>query len=149
MNEILLALLLAISSRPALTSSECAVAKTAEHTYWTHMYLVDEYPEPLPFLHGIVKAAGAEDTTLDGVLVEVFDHPEIALQTHGSQTGKRQKRLGACITGKDGRFSFDPKAGKYELRFSRYDCNVKAVIVEVSKKAHNKTRIEVILEAAT
>jgi len=76
-------------------------------------------------------------------------HPEIALQTHGSQTGKRQKRLGACITGKDGRFSFDPKAGKYELRFSRYDCNVKAVIVEVSKKAHNKTRIEVILEAAT
>ena len=60
MNEILLALLLAISSRPALKSSECAVAKSAEHTYWTHMYLVDEYPEPLPFIHGIVKALGAE-----------------------------------------------------------------------------------------
>ena len=91
-------------------SSGCAVAKSADHTYWTHMYLVHEYPEPVTFLHGVVTAAGAEDKTLDGVLVEVFDHAEIALQSHGSRTRKGQKRLGACITGKDGRFSFDPKA---------------------------------------
>jgi hypothetical protein len=71
-NEILLALLLAASSQPTPKSSECAVGKSTDHTYWSHMNIVLEYSEPVTFLHGVVVAAGVEDMTVDGVLVEVF-----------------------------------------------------------------------------
>ncbi len=130
-------------------SSGCAVAKSADHTHWSHMNNVLEYTEPVTSLHGVVVALGAEDTSVEGVLVEVFDHPEIALESRGDQTRKGQKRLAACITEKDGRFSFDSKPGKYELRFSKQDWNVESVIVEVGKKAGKKTPMKIMVEVAT
>ncbi len=130
-------------------SSGCAVAKSADHTHWSHMNDVLKYPEPVTSLHGVVLAAGGGDTSVEGVLVEVFDHPEIVLESRGDQTRKGQKRLAACITGKDGRFSLGSKPGKYELRFSKQDWNVQSVIVEVSKKASKKTPMKVLIEAAT
>ncbi len=111
------------------------------------MNIVEQHRGTLASIHG-VTVAGIEKMPLEGVLVEIFDHPEIVLK-NGSQTRTGQKRLAACVTGKDGRFAFDPEPGKYEVRFSRpIEWNCKSLLVEVSDSADKKRRLSVQMELA-
>lgn len=148
MKRIVFWVLLTCSPLQTLGASECGPAKGV-HTYWGHMNLVLEYEEQVRSIHGVAVAIGTQNEPVDGVLVELFDHAEIALETHGSQIRTGQKRLAVCATGKDGRFSFDPQPGKYELRLSKKDWNTKSLIVTVSRKVQNGERIEVFMEAGT
>ena len=68
-----------------------------------------------------------------GVLVEVYDHPEVVLQDAGrNRTG--QTRILGCVTDQRGRFAFKLKAGDYELRASNgAGWNVTSVVVRVRK----------------
>lgn len=74
-------------------------------------------------LYGRVFAL-ANNSPLEGILVEVYDHPEVAItQANNSapnETSKvSQRKLTSCITGKDGMFRFDRiKSGKYEIRLT-------------------------------
>jgi hypothetical protein len=149
LKYIALTVLLACLPLQTPRPSECGLAKGAERTYWGHMNTVLEYADPVSYIRGIALAAGSENTPVEGALVELFDHPEIALKTHGSQVRTGQKRLAVCITGKDGRFSFDPLTGKYELRLSKPDCNTESLILRIRKEARNRGRIEIRIEAGT
>jgi hypothetical protein len=90
--------------------------------------------------------AGYPGVSGDDVLVEVFGHPELA--QGGDQTRSGQKRLKACVTQRDGRFSFDLPFGKYEVRCSKpVEWNCTSVIVTLSKQGSSK-RLKVRLEVA-
>ena len=104
-------------------------------------------PEPLKKLRGnVLLGSGKPELAKDGVLVEVFDRPELA--TGGDPTRQGQKRLIACVTRKDGRFSFNLPAGKYELRCSKpSEWNCTSVIVEINARGSSKP-LSVRLELA-
>jgi len=61
---------------------------------------------------------------LEGILVEVYNRPEVALHPSmysGSDVKKeiKQRKIASCKTGKDGMFCFKGiKPGKYEIRFT-------------------------------
>jgi hypothetical protein len=97
---------------------QCTAAPESRKTYWGHENAVTIHSQPLKRLHGTVTLGYATpQLPKDGVLVEVFDRPDLAQGGDPNRTG--QKRLFACITSKDGKFSFDLPPGKYELRSSR------------------------------
>jgi hypothetical protein len=103
------------------------------------------HSEELRTLTGFV-IAGYPEVSEDDVLVEVFDHPELA--QGGDPTRRGQKRVRACVTQRDGRFSFDLPFGKYELRCSKpVEWNSTSVIVTLSKQGSSK-RLKVRLEVA-
>jgi hypothetical protein len=118
--------------------SQCTPAPDSRTTYWGHQNAVTSYSQPLKTLRGMVVLGFATpEIPKDGVLVEVFDHPELAIEGNPSRTG--QKRLKACLTEKDGSFSFDLPPGKYELRCSKpVDWNCSSVIVEIARKGVSK-----------
>ena len=116
-------------------------------TYWGHQNAVYVNSEPLKKLRGnVLLGSGKPDVSKDGVLVEVFDHPELAMGADPTRQG--QKRLMACVTRKDGRFSFNLPAGKYELRCSKpIEWNCTSVIVEINATGSPKP-LSVQLELA-
>jgi len=123
----------------------CEPAPDTRRTDWGHQNVVIIHSEPLRALTGFVMA-GYPEISEEDVLVEVFDHPELA--QGGSQTRTGQKRLKACVTQKDGKFSFDLPFGKYEVRCSKpVEWNCTSVIVTLSKKGSSK-RLNVRLEVA-
>ena len=86
------------------------------------------YKEPI--VHK--KASGAVELSApgleEGLLDEIFDRPDYLMCEWGANNPNRcsttppqdQRRLGACKTGKDGKFCFDNiPAGNYELRVSK------------------------------
>jgi len=86
---------------------------------------------------------------MEGALVELYDHLEVALSAKTDSDREHQKRLAACVTSKDGRFSFDPKPGKYELRCSNHnDWRCISLIVEVTKTADKKARLTLEIQPA-
>jgi len=65
---------------------------------------------------GRVESVNGEP--LSEVLVEVFDHPDRAsFDSPVGPVGKR--RVAACLTNVDGKFSFKLSPGEYALRFSQ------------------------------
>jgi hypothetical protein len=68
-----------------------------------------------------------------GILVEVYNHPEVVLEDSGrNRTG--QTRILGCVTDQRGRFRFKLKAGDYELRASNgARWNVTSVVIRVRK----------------
>jgi hypothetical protein len=72
-------------------------------------------------LSGKVHALG-DGAPIGGILVEVYDHPEVALDSYGKLLkGKvrKQKKLSSCRTSKEGTFCFSGiKPGKYEIRLT-------------------------------
>ena len=142
-GAILLVLLILTSTSAVL--GQCKPAPDARTTDWGHQTVVMIHSKPLRTLNGMV-IAGFPGVSGEDVLVEVFDHPELAQE--GNQTRTGQKRLKACVTQKDGRFSFDLPVGKYELRCSKpVEWNCTSVIVTLSKKGSSK-RLNIRLEVA-
>jgi protocatechuate 3,4-dioxygenase beta subunit len=114
-----LALCLTLSSINVNAQSErcsCRKAGDKETTRWGWMVRTME--------GGSVKAlkgrvTNALEDPLDGALVEVFDHPEVWLAEDSYNNRNKQKRLAACVVGKNGEFCFSKlPPGKYELRAS-------------------------------
>ena len=68
-----------------------------------------------------------------GVLVEVYNHPEVVLRDSArNRTG--QTRIIGCVTDRRGRFRFKLKDGDYELRASNgAGWNVTSVVIRVRK----------------
>jgi hypothetical protein len=142
-GTILLVLLILTSTRAAL--AQCKPASDTRRTDWGHQNAVIIHSEPLRKLTGFV-IAGYPGVSQEDVLVEVFDHPELAQGGNLTRTG--QKRLKACVTQRDGRFSFDLPFGQYEVRCSKpVEWNCTSVIVTLSKKGSSK-RLNVRLEVA-
>jgi hypothetical protein len=80
---------------------------------------------------------GGPQVSKEGVLVEVFDHAELAMG--GAPSRRGQNRLMACVTEKDGSFSFDLPTGRYELRCSKpEEWNCTSVIVEINQKGSSR-----------
>ena len=70
------------------------------------------------------------DIPEEGVLVEVFDNPDVALNQSSGKKKRTQKRVAACITKQEGEFCFRGiHPGKYELRSSKRERNTTSVIV--------------------
>ena len=89
-------------------------------------FVVLKQSAPLKILKGNVTMPLPELN--DDVLVEVFDQPDYLIcewrdgnpNKCTSTPPETQRRIAACITGKDGRFCFAKlPAGKYELRVSK------------------------------
>jgi hypothetical protein len=119
---------------PAMSAfGQCRVAST-ENTKWGgNRNVVIEEPKPVRSLGGIVR--DPTDKPLTGVLVEVYDHPEIVLQ-NSSRERAGQKRIAACVTSEGGGFSLNVPPGHYELRFSKSsEWNVTSVLVRVTQSA--------------
>ena len=131
-------LVLVILSVAVCAQSRCTSTQT-QTTYWGHQNIVHVESKPLKKLQGgiILGFPTAAPIPKDRVLVEVFDRPELAEDGNPNRGG--QKRLMACLTAKDGRFSFDLPPGKYELRCSKAsEWNCTSTIVEVSKSGSSK-----------
>ena len=92
---------------------------------------------------------------MSDVLVEVFDQPEHLLLSYPENVEKKkvQRRLAACVTGKDGMFCFSKlRAGKYDLLFSK-DSGWKHthvyVIVASRNRKSTRSRLEIWMEVGT
>ncbi|MGC1415170.1 MAG: hypothetical protein WA817_07810 [Candidatus Acidiferrum sp.] len=136
-REVLFVLFSVGCAYPAL--GQCsAAASNSLTTRWGHENAVYVNSKPIKKLRGnVLLGFGKPDVLKDGILVEVFDHPELAMGA--DPTRKGQKRLMACVTRKDGGFSFDLPAGKYELRCSKpTEWNCTSVIVEINATGSSK-----------
>lgn len=127
---------------------QCAPASDSLRTQWGHQNVVLVNSKPVKTLRGtLLLGYGNPNVSKEGVLVEVFDHPELAMG--GDQSRAGQNRLMACLTGKDGTFAFDIPPGKYELRCSKpVEWNCTSVIVEVADKKGSSKPLSVRLELA-
>jgi hypothetical protein len=95
---------------------------------------------------GIVKAL--DGSPLEGVLVEVFDHPEVALKG-GPRAQGVQHRLSACMTDETGTYELKLPSGKYEIRFSKsggWQCT--STLVHVRWFAFRR-HLDVVMHVAT
>jgi hypothetical protein len=119
----------------------------SQTTFWGLQNVVRIYEHPLKTLRGTVFLGLVLDPPAgEGVLVEVFDHAELALTGDQNRTG--QKRLHACLTDKNGRFSIRVPPGKYEVRCSRPpDGNATSMIVEITRGGSSE-RLSVTLRAS-
>jgi hypothetical protein len=145
-REVLFVLFSIGCAHPALGQCSTAASDSLT-TYWGHQNAVYVNSKPLKKLRGnVLLGFGKPETSKDGILIEVFDHPELAMGA--DPTRKRQRRLMACVTQKDGRFSFDLPPGKYELRCSKpTQWNCTSVIVETNATGSSKP-LSVQLELA-
>jgi Carboxypeptidase regulatory-like domain len=123
---------------------QCTPTSTEKTRWGGNTNVVIEEPEPVRSIRGIVR--DPTDKPLTGVLVEVYDHPEIVLQ-NSSPERAGQKRIAACVTSEGGSFSFNVPPGHYELRFSKSsEWNVTSVPVKITKlAAASKTSMTVRL----
>lgn len=126
---------------------QCAPASDDLKTHWGHQNVVTVDSKPVKVLRGtLLLGYGGPNVSKEGVLVEVYDHPELAMGGDQSRTG--QNRLMVCVTRKDGSFSFHLPAGKYELRCSKpAEWNCTSVILEVDRNGSSKP-LSVRLELA-
>jgi hypothetical protein len=93
-------------------------------------------------VHGTVQ--DSQSKPFEGVLVEVFTHPEVVVPMLRSGASVEEFRVAACLVGKDGKFSFHLGPGKYEMRFSRsFEWNCTFLQIQVIENyAPKRLRIE-------
>ena len=111
---------------------ECAPSN--ESTKWGGKdNLVMQVGKPMRQASGSVLEDYRTGKPWAGVLVEVYNHPEVVLQD-SSRSRSGQTRIIGCITDRRGRFAFKLKAGDYELRASNgAGWNVTSVVIRVRK----------------
>jgi hypothetical protein len=119
--NIILTLLLFFNLGGARQDSSCRCRKAPpDEITLGSSTLVDLRPQRIAKVNGQVLAYG--DIPLEDVLVEVFTRPDLRSWTARSSPAmeRRQKRVGACLTGENGNFCISGiHAGKYELRVSK------------------------------
>ena len=95
--------------------------------------VVMQVREPMGQVRGTVLQDFETSKPGAGVLVEVYNHPEVVLRDSGrNRTG--QTRILGCVTDQRGRFAFKLKTGDYELRASNGPgWNVTSVVIRVRK----------------
>ena len=130
-------------------ASTCSPPKESEYTHWAgnlEMVSIEQYP--FGVLRGVIKTP--QDSPLKNALVEGFTKPDYLLTKKPVDKRGRpeQKRIAACRTGADGRFSFPYlPAGKYELRSSSEDSrtgwNVSQVYVVINPKYSKRRELRV------
>jgi protocatechuate 3,4-dioxygenase beta subunit len=111
--------------------------------------------ETLREIHGEVFANAAEPSPLEGVVVEVYDNPDVALHSYPSHSTddspeKAQKRLAACKTGVDGRFCFPGiPPGRYEVRVSKELWQLQPIIIKLDPRSRRSSKkgLRVMLHA--
>ena len=130
----------------------CAPPKADETTHWVgNLQVVNVEKKSFRELRGTVITPNGEP--LENALVEVFTNPEYLLieEPTDKRGTSEQKRVAACRTKSDGKFSFpDLPAGKYELRSSSEDSatgwNVTQIYVVVKSNGKKKEmRVEMSL----
>lgn len=127
--------------------SQCVPTSTQQTIWGGNQRIVIEQAKPVKMIHGIAR--GPAGGALEGVLVEVFDHPEI-VKSYTRQQNSAQTRMAACMTNESGRFSFELPPGDYELRLSKSsEWDVMSVIVRVRKSARSSTKTTADLELGT
>jgi hypothetical protein len=148
-----LALLMLFSVQKALPIElvNCVSATETQNTSWGQQNVVIVHRKPMQIAYGIVTGGRLEGPPLEGVLVEVYDHPEVVLREglvdRRDRTGQQQ--IAACVTDKTGRFGFKLPPGKYELRLSKpIEWNCTSVLVEVRTKAASNKPLRVALRLA-
>jgi len=145
-------LLFASSVFVSAQENTCSPPKADETTHWVgNLQIVNVEKKSFRQLRGTVITPNGEP--LENALVEVFTNPEYLLIE--KPTDKRgtseQRRVAACRTKTDGKFSFpDLPVGKYELRSSSEDSatgwNVTQIYVVVKPKGKKKElRVEMSL----
>lgn len=90
-------------------------------------------------VHGVVRDVNGEP--VEGVLVEVFDHPEWILANYPASR-VQQRRIAACKTGDDGSFCFENiPSGRYELRASKDEAwNPSHIYIVVNRRSRRSKR---------
>ena len=111
---------------------ECAPSN--QSTNWDgNENVVMQMREPMGQVHGTVLQDYQTGKLGPGVLVEVYNHPEVVLQD-ASPKRSGQTRIIGCVTDERGRFAFKLKAGDYELRASDgAGWKVTSVVIKVRK----------------
>jgi len=105
-----------------------------ESTKWAgNEDVVMQVREAMGQVHGTVPQDYQTGKPWPGVLVEVYNHPEVVLEDSSpSRTG--QTRIIGCVTDQRGRFAFKLKTGDYELRASNgAGWKVTSVVIRVRK----------------
>lgn len=111
---------------------ECTPSNDA--TKWgANEDVVMQVRQPMGQAHGSVLEDYRTGKPAPGVLVEVYNHPEVVLED-SSRNRTGQTRIIGCVTDPRGRFSFKLKAGDYELRASNgAGWKVTSVVIRVRK----------------
>ena len=122
MTKIILSMLMLFSSNGHLQQDTCTCKKSATKTISEGADERRVEDHVYKELYGQITALGDNSFPIDNILVEVYDHPEAALDSsintglNGKQETK-QRKLASCRTGEDGMFCFKGiKPGKYEIR---------------------------------
>ena len=119
----------------------CQCTPSNNTTIWGgNENVVQEMRGPMGSIHGTVMEDIQSHQPANGVLVEIYNHPEIVRQDSSPhRTG--QTRIIGCITGQNGRFSFKLKSGDYELRASKApDMKVTSILIRVRKPGFPSTK---------
>jgi hypothetical protein len=156
----LVLLLILISPVVAPSSGKgckCASA-TGETTRWGGNEIIVVKPGgTYGFISGKVRMMIAEEP-MEDALVEVFDKPDYLLCDWTPEAGNPnkcstdppadQRRIAACVTGKDGKFCFDNiPSGKYELRVSKAtDWDVSRCVIVVRPESRFSKRGGIIVD---
>ena len=130
---------------------QCINAKRTETTNWGH--IANGYIERSTYrrIEGVV--VDYSDEPMDGVLIEVYDHPEFnpALQRDGAGGKGEQRRISGCKTRPDGKFCFRGIGpGKYDLRASKTNFNSTSIMLTIRQKGRGTSKnITVRLQVGT
>jgi len=128
------ALIVASMVVAACTANAKDCAPTPQQTLWGgNERIVIVQRRALKRLQGRVVTTLDSNEGWNGVLVEVFDHPEVNVQPYGLRR-ETQKRITGCKTDATGQFSFEVPPGHYELRLSYGSgINVSSILARVSR----------------
>ena len=141
LTVILMICCLAKASRP--DRCKCAAPAAGETTHQGGNEIVT-FREQRAYRSVRGVARDANDDPLEGVLVEVFDHPEWILSNYPASRVE-QHRIAVCKTGADGSFCFENiPSGKYELRASKDTAwNPSHVYIVVNRRSRRSTRASI------
>jgi hypothetical protein len=143
-----LALLLTAGSAVWAEGPVCRPAGPEDRTIGGHIPSSFRVKGSLKAVQGVVvDPTGAP---IEGVLVELFDHPEQSSWYLLVPQDGVQRRIAACWTGPDGRYQFGGiVAGHYDLRAGAHGFNAAFHWVFVDPKGKGRRHFRIRLELGT